>query len=340
MHDYDFLEFRLLKYVLAVANAEHFTEAANALHLAQSSLSQQIMNFEERYDIKIFRRDRDGYAGLTEIGEVVVSAAKEFLHLRRDLVDILATYKEGATSALRLGCTSLVEKASLNELLRLIKLLCPSCHVEVEFDSIASLEERVRSDDLDAAVVTLPLVNGSDLSAVVLEKEKLLVCMRADDELAQFDSVPSHKLNHKLGVFEYPEVHPQAYARLVQMLTDFGITPKQCRPTQNREHVQFLVERGECYALVRQNRHLLNGLTTRPIHCANWTIDTALISRPIQHHSVLALLLRELRRQVWKLGNENTPKGTLLSMPERASERKKPVKNETRHHTSRRRTVR
>jgi DNA-binding transcriptional LysR family regulator len=56
----DSLEFRLLRYILAVAETLNFTRAAERLYLAQPSLSRQIRDLEEEIRFPIFDRTRDG----------------------------------------------------------------------------------------------------------------------------------------------------------------------------------------------------------------------------------------------------------------------------------------
>ena len=56
----DSLEFRLLKYIVAVAETSNFTRAAERLFLAQPSLSKQIRDLEEEIKFPIFDRSRDG----------------------------------------------------------------------------------------------------------------------------------------------------------------------------------------------------------------------------------------------------------------------------------------
>ena len=50
----DSLEFRILKYIVAVAETSNFTRAAERLFLAQPSLSKQIRDLEEEIKFPIF----------------------------------------------------------------------------------------------------------------------------------------------------------------------------------------------------------------------------------------------------------------------------------------------
>ena len=65
------------------------------------------------------------------------------------------------------------------------------------------------------------------------------------------------------------------------------------------------------------------GLVTRPIHGAAWTIDTALILKPVSQHPALALLLRELRKRAGEIGSVWAPKKP--SDKERKSIKKSPL---------------
>src|SRR5271170_21101 len=81
----DSLEFRLLKYIVAVAETSNFTRAAQRLFLAQPSLSKQIRDLEEEIKFPIFDRNRDGVR-MTPAGEMILAYARETLRAREELV--------------------------------------------------------------------------------------------------------------------------------------------------------------------------------------------------------------------------------------------------------------
>jgi DNA-binding transcriptional LysR family regulator len=153
--------------------------------------------------------------------------------------------------------------------------------------------DRIRNNKLDVAIVTLPIV-GDDLEAHVLDRESLVVCMRNTDPLAEYEAVPPSSLNNKIGIFAYQKHHPAAYNRLVEMFSAVGITPRPCEPTQNIEHIQWMVREGHCYSLMRAGRTLMTGLVTRPIAGVDWTIDTALVLRADNENPALSLFVEEL----------------------------------------------
>src|SRR5699024_12257094 len=50
------MELRQIRYFMEVAKREHVTEAANALHVAQSAVSRQIFNLESELGVALFVR--------------------------------------------------------------------------------------------------------------------------------------------------------------------------------------------------------------------------------------------------------------------------------------------
>jgi DNA-binding transcriptional LysR family regulator len=288
---YDHLEFRHLKYIIAIADERTFTAAASRVHVAQSALSTQIKQLEEIFEVPIFDRDREGVS-LTAQGQILLTFARRIVRGREELIDALRAFRPETFRPLKIGFSSFVEKHILGALLDSMRAIAPDVDFIPEADETERLETRVIEGELDCAAVTLPIMNTT-LRVSVLDSEPLVVCMRDDDLLASGDAVPTHALNGKLSIFSNQQDHPAAYKHILEMLEAVNISPKPSHPTSNREHVQWLVKQRACYALVRSGETLLSGLTTRPIYGAKWTIDTALIVKNQGQHPLISLLLSE-----------------------------------------------
>jgi DNA-binding transcriptional LysR family regulator len=74
------IELRHLRYFVAVADAGSFTHAAERMHVAQPTLSQQIRRLEEIVGAPLLQRRRDGVQ-LTAAGAVLLDASRNVLSI-------------------------------------------------------------------------------------------------------------------------------------------------------------------------------------------------------------------------------------------------------------------
>jgi DNA-binding transcriptional LysR family regulator len=305
------LEFRLLKYIVAIADTGSFTAGAQRLHVAQSSLSTQIGQLEDVLGIRIFDREHGNTP--TSEGKVLIRYAREGLKTRERIVQTIQAIHAGRLMPLRLGFTTFVQKALLNSVADMYKELLPESEFNPESGDTEEITNRIRQDGLDAALVTLPILEDG-LEATVIERERLLVCMRSDDPIARYDSIPPNALDGKISVFAYQRHHPTAYARIVVMFKDIGVALRPSKPTLNIDHIQWMVKEGVCYSLMRASRPLMNGLVTRPIDGVDWTIDTAFVTKSKHENSVLSWFVEELVKH-FRTSLETSAKKPVASVP-------------------------
>ncbi|MBC1457204.1 LysR family transcriptional regulator [Listeria newyorkensis] len=74
------MEFRVLKYFLAVAREKNISKAAKSLHLSQPTLSKQLKELEEELGVTLFERGNREIR-LTEEGLFLLSRGNEILNL-------------------------------------------------------------------------------------------------------------------------------------------------------------------------------------------------------------------------------------------------------------------
>jgi DNA-binding transcriptional LysR family regulator len=144
MSVYEHLEFRLLKYIVAVAESRTFTAAALRLHVSQSTLSTQIRVLEETLEIKVFDRERG--TTLTAEGKVLFRYGREALKTRQHIVDTVQAIKEGRMTPFRLGFTPFVHRGFLHSVSATYKELIPDSEIvpeSVEADEVLSASAKL-----------------------------------------------------------------------------------------------------------------------------------------------------------------------------------------------------
>src|SRR5262245_18073417 len=96
------MELRHLRYFCAVAECKGYSQAARRLHVAQSSVSEQVRDLEREIGVPLLcRNGRE--VRLTAHGEVFLEEAKEILaHVHR-AVEMAQRSLRGEAGALSIG---------------------------------------------------------------------------------------------------------------------------------------------------------------------------------------------------------------------------------------------
>ena len=176
------MELHQLRYFLAVARARNFSRAAERCHVAQPSLSQQIMKLEHELDERLFERTKRDVT-LTPAGEVFRGHAERVLEeveLARDKVREVRGLVRGRVA---LGALPTVAPYFLPARLRAFATAFPGIEVTVHEDTTAQLAAAVLAKEIDVALVSLPVVRAGLVTQEFFD-EPLLVALPARHRLA------------------------------------------------------------------------------------------------------------------------------------------------------------
>jgi DNA-binding transcriptional LysR family regulator len=217
----DSLEFRLLKYIVAVAETSNFTRAAERLFLAQPSLSKQIRDLEEEIKFPIFDRSRDGVR-ITPAGEMVLAFAKETLRAREELVVMARSVHLREVPPLRLGFSAFVNSNLLQSFRDRYESMFPGCQMQLAGGDPTHVLQRIDHRSLDCAILPMPIAN--DIYHVQqISQSPLVVCLPSDDPLAYQTQLDIQDIALRINIFCDPELQPAAHSRLAEMFEEVGI---------------------------------------------------------------------------------------------------------------------
>jgi DNA-binding transcriptional LysR family regulator len=162
------MDLRQLRYFVAVADAGSLTRAADGLHLAQQSLSEQVRALEAEVGAALFERSSRGVR-LTEVGTVLLREARPVLAQASRALETARRAARGEAGELRVGFLSSVANYMLPPVVRAFRDRHPEVTLHVEDVSIADLVERLRTGELDAGLSRPPLVDDLETEAVLRE---------------------------------------------------------------------------------------------------------------------------------------------------------------------------
>jgi DNA-binding transcriptional LysR family regulator len=126
----DLVEFRHLKYIVAVADEANITRAAERLFLAQPSLSKQIKDLEDEVGFPIFVRNRDGVR-ITPPGQMIIAYAHEALQKKSKIIAMARAVHRGEVPPFRLGFSSFIDPELLQIFRNAYAKLLPDCLIHL-----------------------------------------------------------------------------------------------------------------------------------------------------------------------------------------------------------------
>ena len=146
------LELRQLRIFVSVVEAETLTRAAQALGLAQSTVSENIAALERTLGTRLFQKNGRNLA-LTSEGKALVPFAQRMLSLEREARAGVAAAGERANSILVLGTVESVSAYLLPPLVTALQRTWPKLRVDIETSSCAEIRRRAKSGQIDVGLV-------------------------------------------------------------------------------------------------------------------------------------------------------------------------------------------
>jgi LysR family hydrogen peroxide-inducible transcriptional activator len=192
------MNLRDLRYLLALAEHAHFGNAAKACGISQPTLSVQIRKLEELLGVALFERagktvhPTRACARLIGHARAAVAESDAMLAVARDLRDPLA-------GRFQLGIIPTLAPYLLPLVFGPLREALPTLEIEPWEDQTGALLDRLRTHDLDAALLATE-VDGPDLLSDRLFAEPFLAALPADHPLAARETVAQADLAHDILV--------------------------------------------------------------------------------------------------------------------------------------------
>jgi len=147
-----------LKYVLAVAEHQNFTKAAEKCFVTQPTLSMQIQKLEDQLAIQIFDRSKKPIE-LTEVGRKIVNQAKNIVNEADRITDIVDQQKGFIGGEFKLGIIPTIMPTLLPMFLKSFIKRYPKIKLKIEELNTDEIIQRINDGHLDAAIAATPLKN-------------------------------------------------------------------------------------------------------------------------------------------------------------------------------------
>lgn len=232
------MELRQLKYFVKAAETLNFSEAAKALFITQSTLSQQIRQLENELDTELFHRNSHEMS-LTEAGQELLPYATSTIRSAETCLDRIRDLKQLLTGELNIGVTYTFSPILTETVIAFMKRY-PQVKLNIYYKSMEELMTMLQKREVDFVLAFKPsepyenieshVLFDNRLAAVVHKGHPLAGRSRVSlEELARYDlALPARGLQAR-GAFDKAMAHYFCRLRVRIELNEANILLKLVR---------------------------------------------------------------------------------------------------------------
>ncbi|HLR08516.1 MAG TPA: LysR family transcriptional regulator [Bacillota bacterium] len=235
------MELRQIRYFMEVAKREHVTEAANALHVAQSAVSRQIFNLESELGVALFVREGRSVR-LTPIGKVFLEHMEQAIKGIDDAIRVVEEYTDPERGTIHIGFPSSLSTYILPTVISAFRDRYPHVKFRLNQGSYYELTDAVVRGDINLALVGPVPTDNKKVASTILFTENMEALLPATHPLSKEKSLRLNQLRMEAFVL-YPEGYMMRDL-IVQACRQLGFQPRVSFEGEDVDAIKGLVSAG------------------------------------------------------------------------------------------------
>ncbi len=184
-----------LRYIVTLAQEQHFGRAAERCHVSQPTLSVGVKKLEDELGVLIFERSKSAVR-LTPVGEGIVAQAQKVLEQAQNIRELAQAGKNQLAAPLKVGAIYTVGPYLFPRLIPQLHRVAPDMPLYIEENFTHILREKLRTGELDAIIIALPF-QEADVLTMALYDEPFYVLMPAGHPWAALEQIPNRMLHDR-----------------------------------------------------------------------------------------------------------------------------------------------
>ena len=292
------MEFRHLRYFLALAEELHFGRAAQRLSISQPPLSLNIQQLEASVGAQLFTRNSRGVQ-LTAAGQAFVPAARALLAQAGAAMRQAREVAQGQAGELQIGFAGTLLYCGLPQVLQRFQDSHPRLRLVMrELSSSEQLSELVR-DRLDVGFVHTPRVPPG-FEQILVASQAMVACLPGGHPLAGAPSITLQDLQGQALVVVSRTVSPDYHERILGECEMADWVPPVVHELRHWLSVVALVAQGQGVALVPEAlaQSALAGAVFVPLQGLALRYDTRCLWRSVRDQTALQDFVAAVRRDM------------------------------------------
>lgn len=186
------MELRQLKYFVKTAETLNFSEAARALFITQSTLSQQVRSLEQELGVELFQRDSHSVS-LTESGAHLLPIARRTLQDAELCFTQISDLKQMLSGVLNIGI-SYTFAPVLMEAVKDFTRQYPGVRLNIICRTMEELLDLLKKREVDFVLCFKPNLRDEEIESHILFDNQLSVIVSNRHPLAERKSLKIEEL--------------------------------------------------------------------------------------------------------------------------------------------------
>ncbi len=181
-----------LQYLIALAQTEHFSKAADLCNVTQSTLSAGIKELEVIFAVTLAERTKRSVI-MTPIGKKIAERAEKLIADAEQMMALTTAVQQPLTGKLKLGVIPTIAPYLLPKILPTLRANYPHLDLELRETQTDILIEEVTNGKIDIALLALPASQGRLMEQALFEDPFLLLTPN-DHPLSKQKTIDAGKL--------------------------------------------------------------------------------------------------------------------------------------------------
>src|SRR5450432_837597 len=288
------MELRQIKYFLKAKELLNFTEAAKALNISQSTLSQQIKQLENELDVPLFNRMGKRII-LTEAGELFSAYAFQSLHKANEGLLLLKDLNNIHTGKITIGVIYSMRILFTKALIRFAEQY-PHIKIQVVFGTTKDLLEKLNTYHFDFVLVFHEKAKSPHLKYQTLLSPNMVLVTAKKSPLAGKRSISLKE------VAKLPLVLPFSGYSTIQFFLDAfnqkNLNPNICMEINDIPTLFEMVKTGHWYTILSEISVNDHQVVSIPIEGKNMKRTIMIISLKDAYEKKAVKKLYEVLREI------------------------------------------
>ncbi|MGB0523899.1 MAG: LysR family transcriptional regulator [Flammeovirgaceae bacterium] len=179
------MNLQFIKYFVVLSETGNFTQAAQKVHVVQSSFSTGIKKLEQQLNCKLFYRDNRQVI-LTDEGQQLLPKAKQLLAIWNDME---GTFSAERNVPLKLGIVSEIDFNAIAPLMKTYHELYPKCQIQIIEKEEAELHQLLKNKSIDGFFLKYIPFDHTLFNHRLVRKDKLVFAVPPNHPFALKDKV-------------------------------------------------------------------------------------------------------------------------------------------------------